>query len=163
MTTNQKKNPIKETSNNIEHRLQRYGKKISYIFENKILCCAEDCQRGKWQEDYYKENGKWWEDYKDGVYQERPNFPEGGCYNCGGGGVIAHKSRCPTDCGVEFWRSPWPMTMYDGKEYRAFCGTELVYDSTFGSMCKDCMEAVNGGSGNIPESSGSGTRKEKSR
>lgn len=146
----------KKIENKLEHRLQRYGEKTGYIVGDAILCCANGCKKGKWHEDYYKENGEWWERYKDGKWQdERPGYPEGGCYNCGGFGVLAHKAKCPEDdCDTEVWHSVCPMTAYEGKEYNAFCGTTMVYTAAKGSICKECAESKYGGSRNIFESSG---------
>lgn len=142
----------KRKNPDLESRLQRYGEIISYVVDNKILCCAKDCKKGKWHEDYHKEHGHWFKKYDDKGNTFYPQYPEEidkGCYNCGGGGIIANKYSCPGGCEKEIWHSPWPMTMYDGKKYRSFCGTELVYTS-HGSVCEKCAEEQNGRSGNKP-------------
>ena len=122
----------------------RFNNDTVYVVADRILC--KKCGKGKWHEDYRKQHGHWFEEYdKDDnrVYPQYPEEIEGGCYVCGGSGRLAHLMKCRGGCNKEIWHDHYPMTAYDGKIYNSFCGTELVYTSEHGSMCKECYDGGN--------------------
>lgn len=61
----------------------------------------------------------------------------GGCYTCGGYGVVMVNGEACSKCNAKAWFRPGNHTFYDGKKYKSSDGLQLTWHPG-GTLCYRC-------------------------